>query len=78
MGKVDPKFDKKFLKQLCANSSALKKITDAELDAVGNGTHEIRNWVAVAGVVEGAKGEVVMYETTMGVGFGMMQFQVAA
>jgi hypothetical protein len=26
--------------------------------------------------VEGAKGEVVMYETTMAVGFGMMRFQV--
>jgi aromatic ring-opening dioxygenase catalytic subunit (LigB family) len=78
MGKIDPKFDKKFLKQLCANSPALRKITDAEMDAVGNGTHEIRNWVAVAGAVEGAKGEVVMYETTMAVGFGMMQFQVAA
>ena len=29
------------------------------------------------GAVAGAKGEVVMYETTMAVGFGMMQFHVA-
>ncbi len=43
---------------------------------MGNGTHEVRNWVAVAGVVAGVRGEVVMYEATMGVGFGMMQFQV--
>lgn len=76
MGKIDAKFDKKFLKRLCANSPALRKITDAEMEAVGNGTHEIRNWVAVAGAVEGAKGEVVMYEKTMAVGFGMMRFQL--
>ena len=49
----------------------------SDLDAIGNGTHEIRNWVAVAGAVEGAKGDVVMYEQAMAVGFGMMQFQVA-
>lgn len=78
MGKVDPKFDAKFLKRLCANSPSMLKITDAELDAVGNGTHEIRNWVAVAGAAEGAKGEVVMYEPMMAVGFGMMRFQMSA
>lgn len=77
MGRVDPLFDANFLDLLCANSPALCEITDAEMDAIGNGTHEVRNWVAVAGAVAGAKGEVVMYETTMAVGFGMMQFQVA-
>lgn len=77
MGRVDQKFDAKFLDLLCANNPALRDIADAEMDAVGNGTHEVRNWVAVAGVVARAKGEVVMYETTMGVGFGMMRFQVA-
>jgi hypothetical protein len=77
MGRVDQKFDAKFLDLLCANSPALRDIADAEMEALGNGTHEVRNWVAVAGVVAGAKGEVVMYETTMGVGFGMMRFQVA-
>jgi hypothetical protein len=78
MGRIDPKFDRKFLKQLCKNSPSLRKITDAEMDASGNGTHEIRNWVAVAGAVEGTQGEVVMYEPMMAVGFGMMRFQVAA
>jgi len=77
MGRVDPQFDAKFLDLLCANSPALCNITDAEMEAVGNGTHEVRNWVAVAGAVEGTKGEVVMYETMMAVGFGMMRFQVA-
>lgn len=77
MGRIDPQFDAKFLDLLCANSPALCDITDAEMDAVGNGTHEVRNWVAVAGVAQGATGEVVMYEKTMGVGFGMMQFHIA-
>ena len=45
--------------------------------AAGNGTHEIRNWVAVAGAVSGAKREVIMYENVPGCGCGMMQFQVA-
>ena len=56
---------------------ALCDITDAEMDAAGNGTHEIRNWVAVAGAVAGAKGEIIMYENVPGCGCGMMQFQVA-
>ena len=77
MGKVDAHFDQKFLDLLCQHDPAMFDITDAEMDAVGNGTHEIRNWIAVAGAVEGARGEVVMYEEgTMVVGFGMMQFQL--
>ncbi len=76
MGKVDQQFDKKFLDLLCQQDPAMFDITDVELDAIGNGTHEIRNWIAVAGAVEGAKGEVVMYEEALVVGFGMMQFQL--
>jgi hypothetical protein len=52
-------------------------ITDAEMDARGNGTHEIRNWIAVAGAVNGAKGEVIMYENAMGCGSGMMRYHMA-
>jgi aromatic ring-opening dioxygenase catalytic subunit (LigB family) len=77
MGRVDADFDARLLTLLCANSPALCEITDAEMDAAGNGAHEIRNWVAVAGAVAGAKGEVIMYENVPGIGCGMMQFQVA-
>jgi aromatic ring-opening dioxygenase catalytic subunit (LigB family) len=77
IGQVDEAFDARLLELLCANSPALCDITDAEMDAAGNGTHEIRNWVAVAGAVAGAKGEVVMYENVPGIGCGMMRFQVA-
>jgi len=62
--------------QALADSPALCDITDAEMDAAGNGTHEIRNWVAVAGAVAGAKGEAIMYENVPGCGSGMMQLQV--
>jgi protocatechuate 4,5-dioxygenase beta chain len=78
MGRIDPAFDTRLLDLLCANSPALCDITDAEMDAIGNGTHEIRNWVAVAGAVAGAQGEVIMYEPVPGCGSGMMQFHVAA
>lgn len=62
MGKTDATFDNKFLDPVCAQDPALFDITDAEIDAICNGTHEIRNWVAAAGAVEGTQGEVVMYE----------------
>src|SRR5713101_2194188 len=77
MGRVDSKFDARFLDFLCTHSPALRDITDAEMEAAGNGTHEIRNWVAIAGAVAGAKGEVIMYENLPGCGSAMMQFQVA-
>ena len=35
MGRVDQVFDKKFLDLLCANSPAIRDITDAEMDAIG-------------------------------------------
>ncbi len=74
--KVDAHFDKKFLDLLCRRDPAMFDTTDAEIGAAGNGTHEIRNWIAVAGAVEGARGEVVMHEErTMVVGCSMMQFQ---
>jgi hypothetical protein len=44
MGRVDTAFDARLLDLLCANSPALCDITDAEMDAAGDGTHEIRNW----------------------------------
>ncbi len=44
----DPAFDTRFL-DACAHADPdrIAAITEAELDAAGNGTHEIRNWVAL-------------------------------
>lgn len=77
MGSVDEAFDTRLLDMLCDNSPALCDITDAEMDARGNGTHEIRNWIAVAGAVNGAKGEVILYENALGCGSGMMRYSMA-
>ncbi len=40
----------------------LLALTDAAIEAeAGNGAHEIRNWITVAGVVPNAPAEVVSY-----------------
>ncbi len=70
MGRVDEAFDTRLLAVLC-------DITDAEMDARGNGAHEIRNWIALAGAVNGAKGEVILYENALGCGSGMMRYHMA-
>jgi aromatic ring-opening dioxygenase catalytic subunit (LigB family) len=45
---VDREFDERFIRMLLeADLDALSRISDAELDAAGNGTHEIRNWVTI-------------------------------
>jgi aromatic ring-opening dioxygenase catalytic subunit (LigB family) len=48
----DPSFDQRFIRALLdGDLDALSRISDAEIEAAGNGTHEIRNWVAVAGAM---------------------------
>ncbi len=48
----DPGFDAAFLGAIANGHLGLAcSHTDAALDAAGNGTHEIRNWVAVAGAM---------------------------
>jgi len=75
-GRVDRAFDARLLDLLCANDPAMCDISDAEMDAAGNGTHEIRNWVTVAGAVTGAKGDVLFYDGEAGIGCAMMRFHV--
>lgn len=49
MEKNDAGFDARFLRALdAADLDAATQASDAELDAAGNGTHEIRNWIAAA------------------------------
>lgn len=48
----DPDFDAAFLRRIAEGDlERLCNYPDAVLDASGNGTHEIRNWVAVAGAM---------------------------
>ena len=60
MERNDPGFDAAFLGALAeADLDRACSYSDALLDASGNGTHEIRNWVAVAGAMHPARPRVV-------------------
>lgn len=56
----DPDFDAAFLEGIRNGDFARAcGMSDASLDAAGNGTHEIRNWVAVAAAMHPVKPTVV-------------------
>ena len=60
MEKNDPAFDREFLGALAgADLDRACAHSDARLDAAGNGTHEIRNWVAVAAAMDPARPRVL-------------------
>ena len=60
MERNDPDFDAAFLGALAEGDlDRACAPTDARLDAAGNGTHEIRNWIAVAGAMHPARPRVV-------------------
>lgn len=49
-GTINQEFDREFLRRLTAGEQApLVDYTDEELDAAGNGAHEIRTWLVAAG-----------------------------
>ena len=60
MERNDPAFDAAFVQALAGGDlDAACSASDAELDAAGNGTHEIRNWVAVAGAMQPRRPRIV-------------------
>ena len=60
MERNDPGFDAAFLGALAAGDlDRACAYSDAALDASGNGTHEIRNWIAVAAAMHPARPRVV-------------------
>lgn len=60
MERNDPDFDAEFLGALArADLDAACRYPDARLDAAGNGTHEIRNWVAAAAAASPRRPEVL-------------------
>jgi aromatic ring-opening dioxygenase catalytic subunit (LigB family) len=63
-GDVNSEFDEWFLRQVASGDySALLKLSQAEIDAAGDGANEIRNWIAVAGGASGLTPTVVLDET---------------
>ena len=56
----DRAFDTRFLDAcVAADEEALSEISNADLDAAGNGTHEVRNWVALTAAMAPARPRVV-------------------
>jgi len=64
VGDIEEDFDRWFLDQLEKNplSDELLDMPNDELMEAGNGTGEVRAWVAVAGAMEGHKATTLAYE----------------
>ena len=74
MGYIDPDFDRRFLDALTAGrNDDILALTDAEIDAAGSSTCEIRTWVLLAGAFAGRPFEEIMYEPIAGFGTGCAQ-----
>ena len=55
-----PSFDERFVGAIARGDlDSICRISDKEIDTVGNGTHEIRNWIAVAGAMHPHRPTVV-------------------
>lgn len=77
-GDIDTEFDAEFIRRLEAHDvEAFTSYTDEELERRGLGTHEIRAWVAVAGVAEGRQAKSVFYEPVVGwaTGCGLLYYE---
>ena len=63
VGDIDEEFDRWFLRQLeSGDFSQLFDMPNEELAEAGNGTGEVRAWVAVAGAVPGLRARTLAYE----------------
>jgi len=63
MGRIDADWDRWFLGRLAAGrAEEVLALTDAELERAGNGAHEIRSWLTVAGAMPGKPARILAYE----------------
>lgn len=72
-GFINPELDREFLDLLAASRAGqiIDHWTQELIDTKGgNGMNEIRMWLAMAGTVAGATGEVLLYEAMKGWGTG--------
>lgn len=80
MGRIDAGFDRWFLDCLAGGRvDEVLGLSDADVEAAGNGAHEIRSWLTVAGAVDGAPGHVLAYEpiTAWVTGMGVFTYRGA-
>ena len=74
MGAIDEAFDRACLASFATDDDdRLARFLDARMDAAGNGTHEVRNWVVAHAAAGGTGFEVIDYfpapELYVGCGF---------
>jgi hypothetical protein len=63
VGDIDEEFDRWFLDRLASGDlSEILDLPNDELMEAGNGTGEVRAWIALAGAMGGAAGHVLAYE----------------
>jgi hypothetical protein len=63
VGDIDEEFDRWFLERLEQGKlDEILDLPDEELELAGNGAHEIRSWLAVAGAAAPALGRTLAYE----------------
>jgi protocatechuate 4,5-dioxygenase beta chain/2,3-dihydroxyphenylpropionate 1,2-dioxygenase len=61
-GTVNEEFDRDFIARIeSGDPEQIKNYSPQEIDAAGNGAHEVRTWIAAAGAI-GAPFEVLAYE----------------
>jgi aromatic ring-opening dioxygenase catalytic subunit (LigB family) len=76
-GLIDVDFDHRFLEQMAGgDAERLAQYEKAELAAAGAGAFELLSWIALAGALNGSKGEIVAYEAVKpwATGIGMVEF----
>jgi catalytic LigB subunit of aromatic ring-opening dioxygenase len=63
VGDIDDEFDRWFLERLERGElDQVLDLPDEEIELAGNGTHEIRSWVTVAGAMAGTNSKTLAYE----------------
>jgi hypothetical protein len=79
VGDIDEEFDHWFLDLLeRGDVESVLDMPDEELELAGNGAHEIRSWLAIAGAVAPARGRTLAYEAIYPwiTGMGVSRFQL--
>jgi len=74
---IDIEFDRQFLAAMAGGEvRRLARYSRADLAAAGAGTFELLSWVALAGALDGRKGEAIVYEPVKpwATGIGMVSF----
>jgi aromatic ring-opening dioxygenase catalytic subunit (LigB family) len=66
-GEIDADWDRAFIGSvLRGEGSTLAALTSAELGSIGNGTHEVRNWLCLFGALGDLPADFAVYEPVLG------------